>query len=41
MAYNHGPVSMNYGLLCGKVADYFGPLGFPGRNYGGSICICM
>ena len=34
MVQNHGPLSMNYGLLYGIVAYHFWLLGFPGTRCG-------
>ena len=35
--YNNGLLSMNYGLLGGRVAGYFGLLGFPGNSLGAAV----
>ena len=40
MAYNYGLLSVNYGLLCGIVAYYFGLLAFQvvsGTEYSGLL----
>ena len=36
VAYNYGLLSINYGLLWGIVASFFGLLGVPGKGKGGS-----